>query len=167
MELVGGIFGLAVLLGIAWLISSAKDATSKAVSQKVLFRGSHREGQAEIHTVTTFDAATTIDAVIAAVRAWGLATEPSGALGGALYLESVAVDGIVFASGNRIWTSYRSALVVDAGGDRVHGQYRLLQWTETDGILGDIEQMQILRTRLRRTVADLDPAAGFSDEQTQ
>jgi hypothetical protein len=164
MEVLWGILLLAALGVVIWLWNRAKDAAWKAANQKVLMRGAHRQGKEAVGTVLIFDTAASAADVLEKVEGFGWPREAQSSVMTNVYVPTANDRAIVFVSGSRLLQSFRSLLTLTATEGGTRGAYRVLEWKEGDGIVGDIKQMQAIEERLRRAVSELDAHARFMRE---
>lgn len=157
----------AVIFGVMWLIRKGTNAAWKQANQKVLFRGSHQEGQTLVSTTVNIDTVIPATEVTRAVRLG--ADLPEGvqsAVIGQLYVENPTEDTVCFVMGSKVGRSFRSVLHLEPNGERTHGVYTITNWTESDGIVSNIKEMQFVERRVRESILALDPGATFTASTT-
>lgn len=153
MDFLGAIVGIAVLVGIGWAISKGRDAFWRGASQKILMRKSHAEGRELVTEPIEFMSRSHKSDIFAAVKeAVALPNGPQSRLVGDLFIESETDGAIVFASGTRLGTSFRSVLALSTEGGTTAGAYQVLNWTESDGIVSEITQLKYLRRKILEVV---------------
>jgi hypothetical protein len=162
VEVVGGIVLLAGLLFVGWLWNKGKEAAWKAANQKVLMRRAHRQGQSAVSEALAFVTAASPAQVVAQIRGFGWPERAESAVLTNLYVQSITEREVVFASGNRLAHSFRSRLTLEVAEGRTSGVYRVIEWKEGDGIVGDFTQMQVIADRLRSAVRSIDPTVSFT-----
>ncbi|SEI09992.1 MULTISPECIES: hypothetical protein [unclassified Leifsonia] len=153
----------AVIFGIMWLIRKGTNAAWKQANQKVLFRGSHQEGQTLVSTAVNIDTAAAAADVTRAVRTGvDLPDGVQSAVIGQLYIETATDDTVSFVMGSKVGTSFRSVLHLEPNGDRTRGVYTITNWTESDGIVSNIKEMQFIERRIRESILALDAGVAFA-----
>lgn len=166
MEAIGGVILLVVIIVAVVLWNRAKDAAAKKINQKVIFRGSHRDGQDIVHRRLDYASAASPESIIAAMRTnLGIPVGVQSAVLGRVLISAVEDDYVSFTSGSRIGSSFRSAITVLPGEHGSVGSYRVLQWTESDGIVSDIDQMTIIETTVREQLVAIDADVTLSVER--
>lgn len=152
-----GFIGLSILGG--YLRSQA----NKALSRHVLQRGEHARGQQLTREVIEFTVPVAPEMLISTVVSrLGLPTEAPGAFLGKLYIERVQADAVVFAFGNKLSQSFRSALTAESRGAGCVGSYTVANWTEGDGIVAGLSEMEILANTVRLIAGELGGTMGVS-----
>src|SRR5690554_259431 len=161
MEAIAGLAFVAVAVLIAWLWAMMKDAAWKAASQKVIMRGAHKAGQLAVGRALTFTTSATGTQVLEKVQAFGWPTQAQSVLTTNVWLQRATIGEIVFVSGSRVGVSFRSALTLTDDGSARCGVYRVLEWKEDGGIVGDYKQMQTIEQRVQSAIIELDAQAAF------
>jgi hypothetical protein len=148
---------LLVLFGVPWLVGKLKDAGVKQLSQKVLFRGTHQRGQAATRTKLTFTSDRSPDEVREAMRTGlGLPMGIQSTVLGRLYIRELKDREIVFASGSKLGHSFLSQLTLaDRPDGGSSGEYEVLAWKHSQGIVSDVEQMTIVERKVRTVLEGL------------
>jgi hypothetical protein len=146
-----------VVIGVPWIIGKLKDAGVKAVNQKVLFRGTHERGQAATRTKLTFTSDRSADEVRDAMRdGLDLPVGIQSAVLGRLYIRELKDREIVFASGSKVGNSFASQLTfADRPDGGSSGEYEVMAWKHSDGIISDVEQMRIVERKVRTVLEEL------------
>ena len=162
MEVFGGIAILAVAIGIGALVTYLRGQASKALTRGILERGNHARGQQATKETIEFAAPVSAETVVEAVRSrLALPTAAPGAFVAQLYLESEGPGLLVFAFGNKISQSFRSALTAEdlaEGGSK--SAYTVLNWVEGDGIVRGIPEMELLANTIRTVSAEFGAVYG-------
>jgi len=157
------VVAFAAIFTVMWLIRKGTNAAWKQANQKVLFRGSHQEGQNLVSTAVNIDTAASAADVSRAVRAGvDLPEGVQSAVLGQLYIETATDDTVAFVMGSKVGSSFRSVLHLVPNGDRTRGAYAIVNWTESDGIVSNIKEMQFLERRIRESILSLDADARFT-----
>lgn len=161
---IGFLAVFAILLLIGWLIQKAKNAAWKQANQKVLFRGSHQEGQSIVSTAVNVDTSVSAAEIARAVRAGtDLPEGVQSAVIGQLYIEKATDDMLAFVMGSKVGASFRSVLRLQPNGEGTRGVYLIANWTESDGIVSNIKEMRFLEARLRASILAIDANAMFTE----
>ena len=152
------VLGLALLLGLGWVLMTVTNA-ARTKATRAVFRKSHRSGQAEVQRVTSFRAplepAQVLARVIRVVNAY---EEPPRVVAG-LFLAHRDESSALFAFGSKLGNSLTMGLVVEPTADGgTTGQLRCLTWSEADGLVSNVDQMQRVRDRLLSALADVGGA---------
>ncbi|MFE4951035.1 hypothetical protein ACFQ9V_13115 [Leifsonia sp. NPDC056665] len=164
MDAISGIIGVLVLFGIGWVILKAKNGAWKQANQKVLFRGSHQEGQTLVSTALNIDTLSSSAKVAHAVRVGtDLPTGVQSAVIAQMYIESATDDGVTFAMGSKVGSSFRSTLRLQPNGEGTLGVYVITNWTLSDGIVANIKEMRFLEARIRESILAIDANATFTE----
>lgn len=149
MDFFGVVAVIAVLAGAGWVISKLRDALWRGVNQNVLQRRSHTSGQELVTSPLEFTSTLPASEILRAVTdAVALPVGPQSRVLGDLYIDEVTRDSIAFASGSRLGVSFRSRLVLTEDDGTTSGHYQVTNWTESDGIVSDITQMNYLRRKI-------------------
>lgn len=164
---IGFLAAFAVLFVIGWLIQRAKNAAWKQANRKLLFRGSHQQGQSLVSTAVNFDTSASAAEVARAVKlGTGLPAGVQSALIAQLFIETATDDTVSFVMGSKAGVSFRSVLHLQEQDGRTHGSYVITNWTESDGIVSNIKEMQFLERRLRESVTAADGDATFTESSS-
>lgn len=150
-------------IGLSILFGYLRSQANKALSRHVLQRGEHARGQQLTNEVIEFTVPVAPDVLIGTVVArLGLPAEAPGAFLGKLYIERVQADAVVFAFGNKLSQSFRSALTAESRGAGCVGSYTVINWTEGDGIVAGLSEMEILANTVRLIAGELGGTLGAS-----
>lgn len=162
MEVLFVILGIAVIVGLSLLWGYLKRQATRALNRNVFNRGKHQRGQATTQEVIEFTAPVPAATVIAAVRdRLQLTTTPPTAFVAALHLIDEKPGLLVFGYGTKLQLSFRSALASDdLPGGSSSSTYQMLNWTEGDGIVRGIAEMELLANAVRVVAADLGGSLG-------
>lgn len=156
---VGILLIVAIVVGVV-LWQRAADAARKKVTRGIM-RGTHARGQAAVRTALAFTAPApctpdqAIEQIVATVNAY---PSPPALVGG-LYLKSRTDDAVVFGFGSRIGDAFVLRVVLssddDGGGGGVRGRAVVPAWTERDGLVDAIEQIERAQGRVEEAVGRL------------
>jgi hypothetical protein len=143
------LIGIVVLVAIVVVFSWMRNAFWKAASQKVLDRKGHARGQSAIksHTVFVVPSMQASEVIRTIVAALGYPTTKSN-LGGNMSLIGATDTQAVFALGNRFGQAWESRLSVVDQPDGAHGEYQVVRWTLSDGIVSGSKEMDIVERRI-------------------
>lgn len=162
----GTVIGVAVLLGIGWLILKVQNAFWKGANRHVLARGQHTEGQALTQEKLTIRSELDPDTLQAAiVRGIALPYNKPAALHAELFQGPVKPGGVQFCSGTKVATMFTAVMQAhpaDAGGSVL--TYQVESWTLSDGIVAGIPQLKYLRRRIEEEARKADPRVEVSVE---
>lgn len=161
MEFLGVLLFVGIIAFILFLGYLRKQAT-RALNRAVFDRAGHARGQdatkETVEFVVSVPPATVIDAVRARLA---LPVEAPGPFVAKIYLAEDRPGVLVFAYGNKVSQTFRSALTVEslpAGGSK--GTYTVLNWVEGDGIVRGVPEMELLANTIRTCAAELGATYG-------
>jgi hypothetical protein len=149
------VFAALIVAVILW--GKAKSAASRKINQTILFRGKHESGQAITKAHLTFATDAGPDDVAQAFRDHiDLPTGVQSAVLGRLYVSLISSTEVIFTSGSKVGTSFQSVVTIRPDADGAKGTYRVATWSETEGIVSDIDQMKIVEQRVRSILERLN-----------
>ena len=159
LEFMYGILGLAVLIGIAILWGKLKDATRKAVNQKVFYRSEHKEAQMLVTEPVIFETSAKMDEIIKALRAQIMPAEViPAAVKTVIYISSLNESRITFAKGNKFAPkAFEAEVNFNNSGSLNVYTFKILTWTEIDGIIKFQDDMRRLRKQVVAAFSMVDP----------
>jgi hypothetical protein len=150
------IVAIIVFVVVGLVVNYLRGQARKALAQNVFSRGNHARGQSATTEIITFHAPQTpADIVGYVVQTLALATVAPPVVA-RLHLVGADERSAIFAFGNKFSESFRSAFVVDAlptGGSSA--AYTVLTWTEGDGIVAGIPEMELLANSIRACASNL------------
>jgi hypothetical protein len=154
-DLLGGVLGLGALFTVVWLIVKAQAGASRAVNRAV-FRSKHEQGQDQVSRTMSIKSAgnqtQTMNAIVSRVNAY---QEPPTLVPG-LYLASRRTDYVVIRYGSKVSDSFEATVsLTDAGDEGCFGQFLITKWTESDGLVANVDQMTRLRDRITHAISDV------------
>jgi len=150
MEAVYGILGLAVLIGLAILLGKVKDAGRKAVNTKVLYKKDSEEGQHFVRFHLQFETTATISGIMEQLNANVMTGEVPRGVKSTVYISAQSANRRIYAFGNRVQPkSFEADVVVNDQGVVRVGIFRVMHWTELDGLIAGQEQLKKLRHEVK------------------
>lgn len=160
---------LALMVGLIAFRGTITRVLSRNLNQKVLFRGSHEQGQKAAHTAIRFTApnATAKD-VLASIRRRLALGRDVPALKGSSYVEAETATQIAIGFGNKLNRSARLVISVEDGapGSGCVGTFVVTNWTESDGLVAGYQEIVRLGGQVQQGVRDADPSATFTEQRT-
>jgi hypothetical protein len=160
---------IAVVVGIYFVYQKLTDKASKTITQQVLLRGSHKRGQKAVHTGLEFSAPNSeADELTTKVRIHlDLPTTPSGVMGKP-YLSGTSAHGLAISIGNRFAESAELVFAAEpASGGGCEGFFAVKHWTETEGIVSAIQEIERLQALVREAVSTADDEASFTESRVE
>lgn len=146
------IIGLVVLLGIGWLLVSARDLFWKKTNQKVLMRGAHREGEQLVSQRLVFTAGASVDQVRNAILSTVKVAPSVPPVLADAHLIGTTTNEILYGYGNKLQpNSFRALLRLQSTSTGTEGSWEVLNWHRADGIV-------VGRSVMKRLIADIDTA---------
>ena len=154
MDIIFGLLILAALAGVgyAWYWVQAQIG---AAANRVIFRGSHKRGQAEAHTASDFTAPTAPEDLLNEVIRSVNAMESAPVLVRGVYLQERYARQVSFAFGNKLEDAFNILVEVDDRPGGTSGSVTVPNWTEHGGLVTGAEEMQRVRERVERAVVAL------------
>lgn len=147
MEVITGIIGLAIFVGLVYLYQKGRNAAAKAVN-RTLMGGTYKRGQELIHHETVV----TLDLPLAeAQRRVALALEPdSPPRLVRVHVMPVDDDAVVYVRSNLLGEEQLryGATLTKLDDDRTRVNGALISWMEMDGMLAAQDELRRLQTSL-------------------
>lgn len=159
METVLAILALAAFVAMYMLWDRAKGAMQVKLTRTVMSR-THEAGQAATQRGIEFVVACAPGETLLAIRRRIAAPEDPPALVADLYLAEATDRYLRYVIGSSVTTTATAVVVVTPdteGGCR--GEYRVLSWTEVDGLVGRVSRLERIATGVTDAVRDLDVGA--------
>ena len=157
METIYAILGLAVFLGLGYVLYQARRAASKAVNRHVLFRSEHQEGKQLVSEPSVFKARATKEKVMRELGRYVAVAPDHSAYKAVVYISSRREDGFNYAYGNKYRAkTFEATLRLTADGGITSGVLKMLSWHEQSGIVSGQETMKALRDQIEAAFAAAD-----------
>lgn len=156
MDVVLGILGLLVLIGIFWAFSWLRDRTVAGINRTVHGKA-HREGDrlAREHisiTAPPMPTKNVLDAIVAELNVF----DGAPVVGHKAYLKDRNDSGVVVSFGNKLFTAWAIGILVnDDAEDGVKVFTTTLQATEVDGVMPGARELGLVHERVRSAVTKL------------
>jgi hypothetical protein len=147
---------IAVFVILTKAYMAARRGTSRAISQAIS-GGKHQSGQSQVKTVTDFSVDATPSAMLEAAKRVVNAYDEAPRLAAGLYLKSERPDELVFAYGARLGDNLTMSVTAHGSEGTTLGHVRVLTWTEVNGLVNNIDQMQRVRDRVANAVREFNP----------
>ena len=164
METIYGILGFAALIFIGYIWMKAKEATRKALKQKVLYRSEHTEGMELVKKIITFQTEKNVSDFMNEISLHVTALETAPAVLAKIYLLSKTEDRIIFALGNKINPKIFSFIIIfESDGIVTTGTFKTLNWTEYDGIVGAQDSIKKLIREVKESFTAIDTSAKITE----
>ncbi len=160
MEAVLGIVFFAGLVAVVMLLNKAKDAASRALTQKVIYRKKFEQGK-HILKGFTFETTTSPSNVMQQLERRVVAAEAPSGLTARLYVALRRPARIDYVYGNKFSESFRVAIVLESRESGTLGVLKPIRWHEHEGIIVAQEWMGQLLDQVRTAVGELDASASF------
>lgn len=165
MDTLLGLLVLAGLVVAVWGWHRLKAAARKKLNTTVFQRKNHTLGQQLTGEVLTFTSSRSPAELVSAVRRRLDLPQSSGPLP-RLYIADGAENGLAFVQGSKFGDNFRAELVVDpaepaSDGAQSKGVLAVLHWTEVDGIVGHVDDLDYLRRAVETAIHETDPDAQF------
>lgn len=159
----GGVLGIVFFVGLvvaAVLLGKAKDAASKALTQKVIYRKKYEKGK-HILAGFTFETTASPSAVMQQLEKRVVAAEAPSGLTAQLYVALRRADRIDYVYGNKFSESFRVAVVLESRESGTFGVLKPVRWHENEGIIVAQEWLGELLDQVHAAVRQIDPSASF------
>ncbi len=159
----GGVLGIVFFVGLvvaAVLLGKAKDAASKALTQKVIYRKKYEKGK-HILAGFTFETTASPSAVMQQLEKRVVAAEAPSGLTAQLYVALHRADRIDYVYGNKFSESFRVAVVLESRESGTFGVLKPVRWHENEGIIVAQEWLGELLDQVHAAVRQIDPSASF------
>lgn len=137
---------IAVLIGIGFVINWAKDGLWKQANQKVLFRGQHARGKTAVGEPTTIttnrEPAEVVSRIVEQIAA---PDAPRNAVYPTVYLAGRGERALKYVCGSRIQDLFTVMVQVDEHQDGSLVKVVVPSWTESDGLVAQLKELEQLR----------------------
>jgi hypothetical protein len=159
-----GILGLAVLLGIGYLIQKGKRAASKAINTKIFSRSEHKEGQQLVSQPLVLESSASVSDIMKELTAHVITVETLPTLGGAVVESSRSTDRINYVYGNKFKNHFVAVVLLIDHGATTEGIFKILKWFEYDGIVSGRDVMKKLRKQVKAAFIAADASVKITEE---
>lgn len=163
MEEFGAVLGIVFFVGlvaVVMLLNKAKDAASKALTHKVIYKKKFEQGK-HILKGFTFETTTSPSAVMQQLEKRVVTAEAPSGLTARLYVALRKPGRIDYVYGNKFSESFRVAVVLESRESGTLGVLKPVRWHEQEGIIVAQEWLGQLLDQVRAAVHEVDPHAGF------
>jgi hypothetical protein len=147
---------IAVFVILTKAYMAARRGTSRVIS-RAISGGKHESGQSQVKEVTDFRVDATPSAVLQAAKRVVNAYDEAPGFAAGLYLKSEGPDELVFAYGARRGDNLTMSVTAQGSEGTTLGHVRVLTWTEVNGLVNNIDQMQRVRDRVANAVGEFNP----------
>lgn len=162
MDVIGGVLGLAVLIGVGWVLTKMSNGAMKGLNRGVLARGEHKEGKQALHTFTAVTSASAADVAhnltnyVAAVEA---------PLGGpaVLYERERTDEFVIYVYGGKSGARFVAAVLFGVEDGMTSVAFTVPKWSEEDGIVVDVDVLKRLRKQVEAALKAADPAVQITE----
>lgn len=151
---------IAGLIAVGWGWYRLKAAARKKLNKDVFQRKEHALGQRITGERLTFTSELAAADILTAVRVRLDLAETRPPLP-RLYLAGADDEGLVFAQGSKLGDSFQAVLAAESTDSGCHGEFAVLTWTEADGIVGHLDDLEYLRGAVEKAISATDPGARF------
>jgi hypothetical protein len=140
-------------------------ASSKAVNQKVLRRGSHERGQNAVHTALTFTCPSQPASQVTDVVRDSLAlpTSKSGITHKA-YMAEQGPTWLKIGIGSSLTRGSEMIFSAEDQGSGSTGLLAVRSWQESDGIVTTISEIEAIQATVRQALRSLDAGVQIAQE---
>ena len=167
MDTLYGILGLAVLIGLGYLLQKGKDAARKATNKNILYRSEFKEGQQLVKEHLNFETTSSVPDIMRELRANVITAENNSTLKAVLYESSSSAKQITYAYGNKLVSKTFEAAVTFANKEEnTIGTFKMLTWTESDGMVGRQDEIKNLRRQVVAAFTAADPSVKVTGTPT-
>lgn len=160
MDALYGILGIAVIIGLAALLSKGQTALSKATNKHVFYRSRYKTEQNLVSEHLVFDTTATMEEIIRCLTQ-EIAPVPKDKIPvmgkAALYESGRDSSGIAYACGNKAATSFTALIRFSKTGEKTRGVFRFVKWLTKDGMLFLPDRMKEFRQTVCRAFQEADP----------
>ncbi len=140
---------IAVLIGVGLVLNWLRNSFWRAANRKVLLRGQHRRGRELVTDAITAESEhepeTLRERVISEVAA---PTEPKNAVYPTIYLAEQTPQMLTFVCGTRMQTVFTALVAIQEVGDGSRLHFSVPSWTESDGIVAQLSQLEELKEQV-------------------
>ena len=150
METIYGILGLAVFIGIGYLMWKGKRFAWKAVNKNILYRSEYQEGQQLVSEPLIIETAASIHDLMRELDAHVETAESNTAYKPLVYQVFRSNDRINYAFGNKfVPKTFEAVVMFSSQDEKTVGTYKMLTWHERDGIVSGQNFMKRLRKQVK------------------
>ncbi len=153
------LFVLIVFLALVWGLQWIRQQANKGINRAV-FHNRHKRGQTQIRNTVKFHTSVTPVQVLSAIKTSVNAQPAAHPVIARLYLLAEAGDGVAFAFGSKLGESFRVLVQVsktEDGGTK--GIAHVTNWTEIDGLVSNVNQLEKLFQDIAAGVRAVDAQA--------
>ena len=147
---------VAVCSGV-WLWRESTSAATAKLNRTLFSRAAHRRGQEATRSRLVLTSDRPAAEVREALRiGLGIPTGVQSRIFERLYVSRTTPRAIEMTYGSRLYTSFRSLVVLDdVGSGGCAGSYEVRVWDESHGLVNDLDQLLDLQRRLLAGLADI------------
>jgi hypothetical protein len=159
MNVILGLLGLAVIVGIVYLLQKISNAASRAFNRNVLFKQSYTRSMEQIRNPTTVLTSLSPSETINAVRE-GIGAQQTEALEGAgVTVKAISDVHLLISIGNILSENYVCQVSAARHEDATRARLEVLRWTEIDGVPARSKQLHQLKDDFVAALRRVDPGA--------
>jgi predicted dinucleotide-utilizing enzyme/RNA polymerase subunit RPABC4/transcription elongation factor Spt4 len=150
MDTLYGIIGLAIFLGIGYLIQKGMSAARKAANKNILYRSEYKEQHQFVSEPLTFKTTASVPEIMHELETYVETAEDHSKLKAVFYQLSRDEGHISYAFGNMLDPKLILATIMFTKSDETTVcTYKIQRWQERDGMICSMDAMKKLRKQVK------------------